>query len=180
MMAKNDEHLARVLLLVDAFSQNPEQSLDGLTKLAKLDFLLRYPAFLEELNARRGLQTPEGIATRALERRAIAEPMMRYKYGPWDRRYYTLVGGLVGRGLAEYVAGRGAMALRSTPEGRRIASGLRSDPGWRTTWDRISFLAAHYDESGNRLKDRIYSNFPSLVSQELGSDIAPSPGLDTT
>jgi hypothetical protein len=41
-------HLAPLLLLLDSFaddSRNP--SVDGLTKLAKLDFLLRYPVMLE-------------------------------------------------------------------------------------------------------------------------------------
>lgn len=175
-LTTNDEHLARLLLLVDAFSDGPDLILDGLTKLAKLDFLLRYPAFLEELNTRRELPTPEDVAARDIEHRAISEPMIRYRYGPWDRRYYVLVGALVGRGLGEYADGRGAVALRLTPAGRRLAESLRSDPRWKPIWRRVVFLHKHYDEPGNRLKERIYSNFPDLVAQQLGSGIAPSPG----
>lgn len=41
-------HLGRLLVLIDAFAGKAgDQKLEGLTKLAKLDFLLRYPAFLE-------------------------------------------------------------------------------------------------------------------------------------
>ncbi len=38
---------ARLLLLIDAFSQGGS-TLQGRTKLAKLDFLLRYPAFFHK------------------------------------------------------------------------------------------------------------------------------------
>jgi len=41
-------HLARLLLLLDTFAQDARNpSIEGLTKLAKLDFLLRYPVMLE-------------------------------------------------------------------------------------------------------------------------------------
>lgn len=49
-------HQSRVLLLVRAVAEEPGNSgkLDGLTKLAKLDFLVRYPALapvvLDELD----------------------------------------------------------------------------------------------------------------------------------
>lgn len=41
-------HMSRLLLLINAFAgASREGSIEGLTKLAKLDFLLRYPANLE-------------------------------------------------------------------------------------------------------------------------------------
>ena len=71
-------HLARLLLLIDAFS-GADHQLDGLTKLAKLDFLLRYPIFLERLLERRGLHWPEGAAPTLAERQAVESRMIRYK-----------------------------------------------------------------------------------------------------
>jgi len=42
-------HLGRLLVLLGAFSKSEEDStIEGLTKLAKLDFLLRYPVYLEK------------------------------------------------------------------------------------------------------------------------------------
>ncbi len=171
---EHDEHLARLLLLVDAFSE-ASGKLDGLTKLAKLDFLLRYPAFLEALNESIGLTMPDSIVSRPVEREAVAEPMVRYKYGPWDNRYYSLVGALVGRGLAEYLPGRGVVALRPTVSGGRIASALRSDSSWELLANRISFLVENYDLPGNRLKELIYGAFPALVAQELRTKIDAMP-----
>jgi hypothetical protein len=40
------ESEARILLLINAFT-TPTKSLEGRTKLAKLDFLLRYPSFMQ-------------------------------------------------------------------------------------------------------------------------------------
>ena len=47
-LERNDDlHTARLLILLDVFAgQDGTQTVDGLTKLAKLDFLLRYPANL--------------------------------------------------------------------------------------------------------------------------------------
>src|SRR4051812_8958892 len=81
-------HQARVLLLVAAVAAQPghARNLDGLTKLAKLDFLLRYPALasvvldpLDPRDSRLQLQDED-----LREPTAVEAPMTRYKYGPWD------------------------------------------------------------------------------------------------
>lgn len=48
-LEENDNlHLARLLVLLKAFSgRDGTKTIDGLTKLAKLDFFLRYPTYLE-------------------------------------------------------------------------------------------------------------------------------------
>ena len=43
-----DLHIARLLILIGTFSgMKGNKTVNGLTKLAKLDFLLRYPIYLE-------------------------------------------------------------------------------------------------------------------------------------
>lgn len=176
MTTAADAHVARVLLLLDAFSSPSGETLDGLTKLAKLDFLLRYPAFLDALRERLELQDDEWQPAREAERLAVADPMVRYKYGPWDDRYYPLIGSLVGRGLAEYSKGRGRVALRVTDEGHRIAVAIRHSREWQEVASRIAVLRRHFDLPGSQLKTLIYDTFPGLARQSLRSGIAPSPG----
>jgi len=55
-LESNDNlHLGRLLVLLSAFAGNTGSgSVDGLTKLAKLDFLLRYPVNLERALQVRG------------------------------------------------------------------------------------------------------------------------------
>lgn len=173
--AEGEDHVARLLLLVDEFSSPGEKALDGLTKLAKLDFLLRYPAFLDRLTSRLGLNDADSEPARDVERLAVTDPMVRYKYGPWDDRYYALVGSLIGRGLAEYTEGRGKVALRVTLEGQRAAGRLRRAPEWQRVARRARFLRDNFDLSGTQLKALIYDAFPALVGQTLRSAIPASP-----
>lgn len=54
-------HATRILLLLNAFAEEGQCGvIDGLTKLAKLDFLLRYPVMLERALRAKGCSTREG------------------------------------------------------------------------------------------------------------------------
>jgi hypothetical protein len=64
-------HLGRLLLLMEAFGgRKGNQPIEGLTKLAKLDFLLRYPAYLERALIAR--KAPEAAAqVQEFERQSV-------------------------------------------------------------------------------------------------------------
>jgi hypothetical protein len=164
-------HQARVLLLVTAVSdsQGHARKLDGLTKLAKLDFLVRYPALAPDvLDALDAVDPRLHIA--AGDRQAPTEveaPMTRYKYGPWDDRYYTIIGALVGRGLLRYVRGRrGSVALAPTTAGRQLAAELAGTEEWAPVEQRALAIAeASGGLSGSALKDLIYNRLPHLMDR---------------
>ena len=164
-------HQARVLLLVNAVAASPghARKLDGLTKLAKLDFLVRYPALastvLDELGDRDpGMHLGEGDVAAPTE---VEDPMTRYKYGPWDDRYYPVIGALVSRGLLRYAKGRrGSVALAATPDGRRVAGALVEDPSWAVVADRCTAVAdASSGLTGNALKELIYRRLADLMDR---------------
>ena len=164
-------HQMRVLLLVVAVTESDGHSrkLDGLTKLAKLDFLVRYPALaprvLDDLDARDGRLH----VARDSDATEVEAPMTRYKYGPWDDRYYPVIGALVGRGLVRYVRGRrGSVALAPTPAGRSLAKTLARAEPWRDMNDRCHAIAqASGGLTGTALKDLIYRNLPEVVDRPL-------------
>jgi hypothetical protein len=91
---KEDLHLARLLILIGAFEETDKPAIEGITKLAKLDFLLRYPTYFERAVQKRGgslASTP--IAD--YERGTVEAQMVRYRFGPWDhrlRRFLNLLG----------------------------------------------------------------------------------------
>lgn len=157
-------HAARVLLLLEAMSPRGG-SLEGLTKLVKLDFLLRYPQFLDRLLERDQIPWPEGIEPTAAEQLAVETRMIRYKYGPWDDRYYPIIGYLRGTGLADVQKVNGVMMFRLTEQGRSIAKQLAKDPAWSRMWRRAELLRGHFNVSGNALKDRIYRDLPDVVAR---------------
>lgn len=164
-------HQIRVLLLVARVAETPghQRKLDGLTKLAKLDFLVRYPALapwvLSELDPRD--YRLHLSRTREDEPTNVEAPMIRYKYGPWDDRYYPVIGALVGRGLLRYAAGRqGSVALAPTPAGRRLADRIASTAPWVEIADRCAAIAAaSAGLSGTALKDLIYQHLPELMDR---------------
>jgi hypothetical protein len=164
-------HQARVLILIDAVAGTPGHAnkLDGLTKLAKLDFLLRYPALapqvlddLDPSDGRLHLATDEHIQPTEVE-----APMIRYKYGPWDDRYYPVIGALVSRGLLRYTRGRrGNVALVLTALGRRFVRDLANSTNWADISDRSHAIAeASRGLTGNTLKDLIYRRLADLMDR---------------
>jgi len=164
-------HQARVLLLVAAVSRTKGNNgkLDGLTKLAKLDFLLRYPALAPEVLDRLDFRDPRmHLATEDVAAPTDVEaPMTRYKYGPWDDRYYAVLGALIGRGLVRYTAARkGSVAVTPTAAGRRLATQLANSGQWSEIADRGAAIAdASAGMAGNALKDLIYQRLAELMDR---------------
>jgi hypothetical protein len=157
-------HVARVLILVAAFSTGAKGRLDGLTKLAKLDFLLRYPSYLEQVLDERGKPLAPTLRPSPEERLALESAMIRYKYGPWDSRYYPVIGRLIGQGLVEPVDGAGSVALRVTAAGRDTVEAL-SGTGWEAVIGRARALKRGLDLSGTSLQKLIYRSFPEALDR---------------
>lgn len=93
--------------------------------------------------------------------------MTRYKYGPWDDRYYAVLGALIGRGLLRYTAARkGSVAVAPTAAGRRLASQLAAGDQWAEVADRSQAIAeASANMTGNALKDLIYRRLADLMDR---------------
>ncbi|AEV81995.1 hypothetical protein ACWT_0980 [Actinoplanes sp. SE50] len=101
--------------------------------------------------------------------------MIRYKYGPWDNRYYPVIGALVGKGLLAYTrGGKGSVALRPTAMGRKIVSELQGAPAWMETAERCEAVAEHVGKlSGNGLKELIYEKLPEILDRPHRELIRP-------
>lgn len=164
-------HQARVLVLVDAVAAmaGNARKLDGLTKLAKLDFLVRYPALAPVVLDSVDSSDPRLhlVNENPDQPTDVEAPMTRYKYGPWDDRYYAIVGALVGRGLLRYTRGRrGSVALATTVAGREVVSRLAETEEWAPVRDRCELIAeASAGMSGNAIKDLVYRRLPSLMDR---------------
>ena len=160
-----DYHSVRILILIASYNVAHKQPLDGLTKLAKLDFLVRYPMFLQQLTERiSGQSLPDPIRPTDAERLGVESRMVRYKYGPWDDRYYPILGTLIGLGLVTPSSGKGRVALSVTAEGAAIAESLSRQAPWETVAGRCSFVAYTFDMTGSKLKDTIYRELPIVSS----------------
>lgn len=164
-------HQARVLLLVEAVcaARGNASKLDGLTKLAKLDFLLRYPALAPQVLSRLMPADPRlHLSSEDKDSPTNVEaPMTRYKYGPWDDRYYSIIGALVGRGLLRYTSGRkGSVALVITTKGKQLVREMAHSDQWAELADRCKAVAeASSGLTGNALKELIYAQLADLMDR---------------
>lgn len=162
-----DAHTGRVLILLRHFGATAEKPLEGLTKLAKLDFLMRYPGFTDRLLADLGADWTLGAEPTDDERQAVESRMVRYKYGPWDDRYYPVLGTLVGLGLVTLSKAGRTLVMSLTPAGADLASDIAGQEDWQQVDFRASFLRTHFDITGSRLKNLIYTKLPEVIDRPI-------------
>src|SRR5687768_1494854 len=158
---------ARLLLLIAAFSRG-SGILEGRTKLAKLDFLLRYPRFLERALFIRApnLQPPSHVDVNEAD---METRMVRYRYGPWDPSYFALLGRLFGKGLVQAVPFSRGIGYRVTGAGAELATRLAEEPAWAGVSVRVDILKRYFNHSGKNLKDFIYRHFPEVTHASWGT-----------
>ena len=144
-----------------------DERIDGLTKMAKLDFFVRYPQFFVTACATLGKnpgQVPESIES----------SMVRYHYGPWDRRYYHVVAYLESRELLKVEKTGKAFSLVLTPLGQQTADKLASEPSFGQLTGQMKKVKLVLGKmTGSRLKSLVYRVFDKEVAErQIGEVIA--------
>jgi hypothetical protein len=164
-------HMSRLLLLIDAFSgQDQTGSVEGVTKLAKLDFLLRYPGNLERALVAKNVNK-NLAAVKDFERHNVESTMVRFRYGPWDFRYRRFLNLLAARGLIHlHVSGR-TVHVSSTSQGHSVAASFSHAEEFDELRSRIRLLKTHFDVGGTALMKFIYETFPELTNLRYGTPI---------
>ena len=158
-------HASRLLLLVHLCGK--KNRISGLTKLAKLDFFVRYPAFFERAASELGEVTSQ------LPNR-VESAMVRHHYGPWDKRYYHVLAVLEGKGLLEVKhAGPRTYVFQLTQKGIEVADSLAANAQFTELVRIITEVGRVFrNTSGSALKGFIYRAFDSEVAKRrLGETI---------
>jgi hypothetical protein len=165
-------HLSRLLLLIHAFSgASGLEPVEGLTKLAKLDFFLRYPLYLERALEIRHVN-PQAVRTAPYERTNVESTMVRYRFGPWDYRYRRFLNLLAARGLASVSVSGRTILIAITAKGNEIASQLLSLEEFEVQYDRAKLLKRHLDLTATNLMHFVYKHFPEVATLRSRSEIA--------
>lgn len=160
-----DFHAARLLILLEVCgSGERSRRIDGRTKLAKLDFFVRYPRFLSVAHRVLGIEPESRLTEQRVESEA---PMIRYRYGPWDPGYRDYLAFLEARGLLR-VVGTDVEGYSLTPAGRRVASQLMEHSAFVPLTKRAQSMVGNLATwNGSRLKAFIYDQFDQEVA-DLG------------
>lgn len=164
-------HMARMLMLLEAHAGKTNKPVEGVTKLAKLDFLLRYPNCLERALIAMNKPT-EPAHFQEFERTTIESKMVRFRYGPWDHRYRRWISLLVGKGLLHAgVEGR-TVKLWLTEAGHETASALGNSIDLEDLAGRAKLVAKTFGSmSGTALKEFVYETFPEITNMRWGDPI---------
>lgn len=176
---RDDLHLTRLLLLLRSADRKKRsevgrtRAVEGITKLAKLDFFLRYPTYLERALVALG-DDAQQIGVEERERLSIEAKMVRFRYGPWDARYRRWLGLLVARGLARVGVDGNTVVIGMTSAGRQLGDTLAGDTAFRTIAVRADAVISSCGHmSSTRIKDFVYDTFPEIVDLKWGDEIAP-------
>lgn len=152
-------HAARLLLLLEFCGANGH--IDGLTKLAKLDFFVRYPDFFNRVSSFIGQTTRSSTEH-------IESKMIRYRYGPWDKRYYDILSYLRSKDLILVLKSRnGAFRFQLTETGKKIASEIGGQTEFTLLIEQMNNVKKTLGtKSGSALKKLIYEVFQDEVTQK--------------
>jgi DNA-binding PadR family transcriptional regulator len=151
-------HAVRLLLLLAFCGANGH--IDGLTKLAKLDFFVRYPQFFNKVSSYVGQVIQSSTVV-------VESKMIRYRYGPWDKRYYDILSYLRSKDLiAVEKDKKGAFRFQLTESGIKTVTEIAELSEFNSLIDQMKkvkkFLGA---KSGSALKNLIYEVFEEEVAQ---------------
>jgi hypothetical protein len=168
----DDLHIGRLMVLLDAASgKRGTKTIEGIMKLAKLDFLLRYPNCLERTLAVT-THNPEDAAVQPHERNTIETKMVRFRYGPWDSRYRRWIGLMVAKGLGRTFVQGNTVHVGLTEKGRDVARALKETDDFSLLASRSELIVKAVGSlSGTRLKEFVYEQFPEVVSMRWGEEI---------
>lgn len=159
-------HASRLLLLLSTCG-GTSGTINGLTKMAKLDFFVRYPDFFSAVLA-------EGLKRKAVRTDAVEAAMVRHHYGPWDKRYYHVLAYLESRQLIRIVATGRTRRIALTVLGKATVKKLLANEAFREVVTHMRNVnEALGRKTGNELKTMIYDLFEEEVAdQPLGQVIS--------
>ncbi|MDP3506483.1 MAG: hypothetical protein Q8T09_00705 [Candidatus Melainabacteria bacterium] len=158
-------HASRLLLLIGTCGTS--NRIQGLTKLAKLDFFVRYPEFFERISET--LNEPTQAATTYVE-----SSMVRHHYGPWDKRYYQILSYLEARSLITIEsAKKNSFDIALTENGSNIMTQLSKQKAFDELVKQMKLVKKLLgSKSGSTLKNMIYKEFEQEVArQRMGAKI---------
>lgn len=158
-------HAARLLLLTNICGI--ANRIDGLTKMAKLDFFTRYPDFFDVARAAIAPKdtSPEIGDDRGID--TVESAMVRHHYGPWDKRYYHVLAHLESKGLIRIDKDGRTYRIALTELGAERAKRLADRPSFGPLVAHMKNVKSVFGKkSGTALKDLIYRIFDKEVGKQ--------------
>ena len=158
-------HASRLLLLMKYCGEKGKR-IGGLTKLAKLDFFVRYPSFFSVIACHLGKDHND-------EYKSVESKMIRHHYGPWDKRYYHVISFLESRGLVQVAKSKNTFEFTLTEVGEEKTNSLVESGTFNDIIGHMKKVKKIVGrKNGSQLKNLIYEVFKEEVKErKLGDSI---------
>ena len=165
-------HASRILILLAKLGGRNMKEVKGITKLVKLDFLLRYPTVLE--HALKKFDADDNPNIQPHEKTSVESKMVRFRYGPWDHRYYQYLAILESKGLVQVAINNKAVEIRITQKGKDAAEKLGGFDEMTDFVNRSDIINSNFGKlSATKLKNLMYELVPELHEMKFGEKIEP-------
>lgn len=169
---------ARLLLLLKAAAGKEETAkpLEGIMKMAKMDFLLRYPNILVRALNVIGESKKSALAAAAAipeeDRDTIEARMIRFRFGPWDPRYRRWLSILVAKQLAiVYREGR-TVKIQLSKKGMALAGQIAEAEAFKPLAERAKIVnSAVGNMPSTRITAFVYKIAPEIINMKWGRAI---------
>jgi hypothetical protein len=153
-------HAGRLLLLLTTCGGSTG-TINGLTKMAKLDFFVRYPDFFSAALA-------DGLRRKAIRTDAVEAAMVRHHYGPWDKRYYHILAYLESRQLIKIIMTGKTRRIGLTALGKGTAKKLLGK-------EAFSEVIAHMRNVNEALGTKTGNELKTMIYDLFGEEVADRP-----
>lgn len=159
--------IARVLLLLRAFTAAEDSEvpsgIEGLAKIAVLDFLLRYPNILERALIAKHASV-KLLEVQTYERGGVDANLAQFRFAPWDNTVRRTLLELVGMRLVQLQSTGHGITVSLTDSGSTLASELASMETYGSMAQRASAIKSKLNISVGSLIKFMYATFPELVA----------------
>ena len=165
--------MSRLLILFSSYSTKHNNYIVGTAKVAKLDFLVRYPTALAKAFQIEG-RSIKTIQIKDFENDLVESAMIRYRFGPWDHGYWSVLSSLESLNLIQIAKINGVTCYKITKMGETVVSKIANYPIFDDYFRRSKLVVSTFGKlTATKLVKKTYNLRPELASMRLGEEIRP-------
>lgn len=156
--------LARLMILInDLCGIQHNKKIDGVNKLAKLDFLLKSPTYLKKGLLR--LNTKVTIEVTNVEADSIENRLQQYRYIPWDEEYRKYLNVIIAKGLIDIFFEKDDYFIQISELGIQVSEALKEDRFFKEYSNRSKIISTHFGSYSEGYLNNFFAiNFPEIGS----------------
>ncbi|WP_412270843.1 hypothetical protein [Dysgonomonas mossii] len=152
-----------MILIYELSGKELNAKIKGVNKIAKLDFLLKYPTYLNEILS--ASNTNVRVLIESFENNSIETLMSSYLYTPWDMKYRKFFNLLIAKDLISVGFENDDYFIQITSKGIILVQELYKNELFIEFQKRASVIRTHFGNyTDNYLSKILYDRIPELTT----------------